>query len=255
MPDSDKKSRTKNRADTKPPKKGGKAKWIIIILVILAIVGAVAAVFIFNIFGIRDNIKSKAKDWPLVGGMIKDTDTEEDEYATVTKEELIEGIKLLEKKIEKMTEEMAVQIEKSSIYIEEINRLKEFEDAQTAFEAEKELFDAMMLNETEKDFSSFYETVHPELAKEIYEKVLREKQSSDEIKKYVKTFSDMDATDAANILEEMIASDLTLVVDILFDMNPENRGLIMAEMEPANGATIAKRMASYLDSIKTPTTD
>ena len=48
---------------------------------------------------------------------------------------------------------------------------------------------------------------------------------------------------AAKVLEEMIGTDMDLVVRILNNIGAEKRGAILGAMEPANAAAAAKQMA------------
>jgi flagellar motility protein MotE (MotC chaperone) len=81
----------------------------------------------------------------------------------------------------------------------------------------------------------------PTTAEALYKQVVQEETVSNKMKDYVATFSNMDASAAAATLSAM-TDDLDLAAEILENLSASARGSIMAEMDPAIAARIAKIM-------------
>lgn len=127
----------------------------------------------------------------------------------------------------------------------EVERLKVFEENQVDFQEEKKKFyDEVVYNDKAPDISQYktwYESIDPANAEEIYRQVVKKQEYTDKVKEYATTFSTMKPAAAAGILSTM-TGDLDIVVDILNNLTPEERGLILGSMDQTIAAKITKKM-------------
>lgn len=238
----DKKSEKKK--SKKKDKKKGKGK-IIASIIFLLFIGAIVAIFGFNVANIRDEYVYPAlRDVPVVGDWIPEAENEEkDEYSGLTREQLIVQNKKLESEKKALEEDKENLTKRISDNDKELTRLKEIEANQIKFQNEKEEFDRRIAENDLKAYSDYYESIYPENADAIYREAVIQEAADKELKQYVQTFETMKKDAAAKVLEEMIGTDMDLVVRILNNINSEQRGAILGAMEPANAAAAAKQMA------------
>ncbi len=127
----------------------------------------------------------------------------------------------------------------------EIARLKVFEDDQAAFsELKNEFYDEVVFGNSAPDADTYiewYESIDADAAEEIYRQVVAEAEASDEIKTLANAYADMDAKDAAEILQTM-SGDLDTVVKIMENMSSTDQGEILAEMDPEFAANVTKKL-------------
>lgn len=140
--------------------------------------------------------------------------------------------------IQKQTEELQ---EKDN----EIARLKVFEEDQEAFsQLKNEFYNEVVYGDSAPDADTYiewYESMNPEIAEEIYRQVIAEKESDGEIKEIANAYAEMDAKDAAEILQTM-AGNLDTVALIMNNMSSSDKAEILAEMEPDFAANITKKL-------------
>ena len=242
--DSKAEKKVNKKKDKKKGKKKGKGK-IIFLIILLLIVGAAVAVFGFNVFNLRDEyVYPVLREVPVVKDWIpEDENAEKDEYSDLTREQLIVQNKKLASEKKALEEDKKSLTDKISENNKEITRLKEFEANQTKFQNEKAEFDKRIAENDTNAYKDYYESVYPENADAIYREVATREAADKELKQYVQTFEGMKKDAAAKVLEEMIGTDMDLVVRILNNISAEKRGAILGAMESANAAAAAKQMA------------
>ncbi len=234
----------KKKQKKKKTKKGKKK--IIFLIVLLVLLGLIVSVFVFNVFNVRDEyVYPILRDVPVVGNWIPEEENgnENDEYSGLTKEQLIVKNKRLEsekKALEEDKKNLTTRISESD---KELSRLKELEANQLQFKAEKEEFDRRIAENDTKAYKDYYESIYPENADKIYREEVKQEAADKELKKYVQTFENMKKDAAAKVLEEMIGTDMDLVVRILNNIGSEQRGAILGAMESDKAAAAAKQMA------------
>lgn len=127
----------------------------------------------------------------------------------------------------------------------EIKRLRTFEDSQVEFERIKnEFYNEVIYAEKAPDidaYKKYYESIDPEKAEVLYQQVVAQLQSDDEMNKYVAAYTAMKPKEAAGIFEAM-TDDLALAARILENMDSESRGKIMGAMDAEVAAKITKLM-------------
>lgn len=238
----DKKSK-KNKKDKKK-KKGGIFKLIIFAVIF----GLLVAVLVFNAGNIREKyLRGFLEKIPVVKNILPEKQEEEgedaDEFSGLSREALISQARILSGENKSLEEEKAALNDEITRLNNEMTRLQEIEANQLAFREEKEEFDRMIAENDPNAYSEFYESIEPETAESIYREFLENSQTDAELKQYVQTFENMKKDAAAKVLEEMMGTDMNLVVQILNNISSEQRANILASMEAANAAACARQMA------------
>lgn len=235
------------KREMKQEKKANRSKASRFIKLVLTIVIILFAIFMFLYFDIF-NVRSKYVDDKIDGTPIasvfesaKNASNSTDNVAS--RGELLTQIDDLESQVEKLEEELASEQDKNELYARQISQMKPLVDEQLEFKEEKEEFDTMIAENDPDAYQNFYESIYPETAEEIYRSIVTKENLDDTVNDYISTFSSMDESDAADILDVMSSTDLDLVVSILSNMSPDKSGAILSEMETDTAAKIAKRMA------------
>ena len=129
----------------------------------------------------------------------------------------------------------------------EINRLKKFEQEQSAFAKRVQEFDKnVVYNDKAPDteeFKKYYEEIEPDNAEKIYKEVCKDYEYSQEIKDQADAYGKMEPASAAAILSEM-TNDLTLVAKILDSMQTSKSALILQNMKPTTAAQVTTKMTA-----------
>lgn len=219
--------------DENEPKKKSKKGCLIMFIISIIIIAILVAVLGFNVGGIRDKyMRPVLEKIPIVKNLlppIEDTTEGEDNNKEKLSEEQ-QTIEALKKEIESLNAE--------------IKRLKEFETAQLQFKAEKAEFDKLIALNDPKAYSTFYESILPENAQKLYQEAVGQVQNTKEFKDYIATFENMKKDAAAKILEELIMTDMDLVITILDNLTSTKRSEILATMDPVNAASCTKLLSN-----------
>ena len=94
-----------------------------------------------------------------------------------------------------------------------------------------------------KAYSSFYESIAPENAEELYKQAVNKEVTDKALKDYIQTFENMKKDAATKILEELIITDMDLVITILQNLSSEKRSEILSTMDPKNAASCSKLLS------------
>lgn len=230
---------------------GGKIITILIVMVIviiwLAIFGVLIKLDVGN-FG-SEILYPVLKDVPVVNMILPEpSDKAKDEdqgYDNLTAANA--RIKELESKLAANNSADSANSSEVEELRAEVNRLKKFEEAQSAFAKRVKEFDEnVVYNENAPDtdeYKKFYEEIEPDNAEQIYKEVCRAYEYSQEIKDQADTYGKMEPASAAAILSEM-ANDLNLVAKILDSMQPSKSALILQNMAPTTAAQVTTKMTS-----------
>ena len=92
-----------------------------------------------------------------------------------------------------------------------------------------------------EEFKKYYEAMDPATAEFLYKQVVLQQEEDEEIKQFVKTYTEMNAKKAAKIFEGM-TSDLAQVARILEAMTAEQRSKILESMDAEVAARLTKMM-------------
>lgn len=237
-----KKALKEQKKKEKKEKKKGKKK-IIFLLPVLLLIGGLVAVIVFNVGNIRENyLRPTMEKIPVVKNLLPEKPSQ-DEYSNLSREQLIEQTKVLTAENQKLSDDSKVLTNRINDLNKEMLRLQEIENAQVQFRQEKADFDKMIASNDPDAYKSYYEKISPENADNLYREIVTDSQDDAKLKDYIATFENMKKDSAASVLEQMINTDMDLVVLILSNIDSEQRGNILSAMQPANAAAVTKRLA------------
>ncbi|MCH5338785.1 MAG: hypothetical protein J1E03_08385 [Acetatifactor sp.] len=189
------------------------------------------------------------KDVPVVnkilpGTVVTETNNPESYggYSSLT--EAVNYIRELELEVERLQNASNVKDADLEKLRAEVQRLKEFEDAQVEFQRiQNEFYEEVVYSDKgpgAEEYKKWYEGMNPSLAESLYRQVIIQLEESTQFQEYVSTFTNMKPKAAAALLEEM--TDLNEVAKILNAMNAGARGDIMNQMSAEFGAKVASIM-------------
>lgn len=189
------------------------------------------------------------KDVPVVNKILPGTGVTETNnpesyggYSSLT--EAVAYIRELELEIERLQNASNVKDSDNEKLRTEIQRLKEFEDAQVEFQRiRSEFYEEVVYSDKgpgAEEYKKWYEGMNPSLAESLYKQVIIQLEESSAFQEYVSTFTNMKPKAAAAVLEEM--TDLNQVAKILNAMNADSRGAIMNQMSSEFAAKVAAIM-------------
>ena len=156
-----------------------------------------------------------------------------------------EQIKNLELQLQQaQTDNLKLQEDVANLKAENA-RLQEFEDKQVEFQRIKnEFYEEVVYAENgpgAEAYQKYYESMDPTTAEYLYKQVIAQMQEDKSVQDYASAYSSMKPKKAAAIFEQM-TDNLNLAARILKTMSAENRGDILAEMDPAIAAKLTKIM-------------
>ncbi len=225
--------------ESKPKKKKGSKLWPIV--GVLTAGALIVWVFSSNLFGIREKSVDLLRKIPIVNNIVK-SPSETNLYASMTREELIAKVESLNSQLTQSQTDLAEAQEKFSTTAKEMDRLQKVEQQQISFKKEKEAFDKMIAAKDPAAYKSFYERIEPETAKELYKQAVGSVAQSTLEKKYLADITAMKDKAAAAALEDMVGTNLDLVVNILRKLDKDKTGSILSIMETTKAAEVLKRM-------------
>lgn len=249
----EKKNRKQMEAEAPEEEEEGGSKAAVIIATIIFIViwlAILALVIKMDIGGFGSTVLQPIlKDVPYVNKILPETVQEEEpvdaQYPYTTLSEAIDRIKELEVELSNAQS----QTQNSSEYVAqleaEVQRLKVFENEQSAFEKQKtEFYKEVVFNENAPDISeyrAYYESIDPANAEILYKQVVQQQEGDAKIQEYANTYASMKPKQAAAMMEKM-TDDLKLVARILNNMATDSRAKILDAMDAEVAARLTKIM-------------
>ncbi len=240
---SSKEAKKELKAQRKKEKKPGKVG-LIILLVVLFLAAAVVVTWIFDLFGLREQVYIPLlRNVPIVNNLLPPPADAAGTPQVLSQEQLLAKVKDLETQLDKSDQDLKAANDKNKLFTDELTRLQAIENQQLDFKAEKEAYERAVAEKDPNAFVKFFESVSPETAESIYRELKGTVEDNKNLKNYVATYQNMDETAAAKVLEELVTTDMDLVVLILKNIDTKKTSAILASMTPANAARITKRMA------------
>lgn len=190
------------------------------------------------------------KDVPVVNLILPDSSgkggnisTDNGGYTNLN--DATEQIKNLELQLQQaQTDNLKLQEDVANLKAENA-RLQEFEDKQVEFQRIKnEFYEEVVYAENgpgAEAYQKYYESMDPTTAEYLYKQVIAQIQEDNSVQDYAAAYSSMKPKKAAAIFEQM-TDNLNLAARILKTMSAENRGNILAEMDPTIAAKLTKIM-------------
>lgn len=190
------------------------------------------------------------KDVPVVNLILpnssgKDGNISTDNGGYTNLNDATEQIKNLELQLQQaQTDNLKLQEDVANLKAENA-RLQEFEDKQVEFQRIKnEFYEEVVYAENgpgAEAYQKYYESMDPTTAEYLYKQVIAQLQEDKSVQDYAAAYSSMKPKKAAAIFEQM-TDNLNLAARILKTMSAENRGNILAEMDPTIAAKLTKIM-------------
>lgn len=231
---------------------GNNASVVVVTLFIITIwLGILCLLIKMDVGGFGSNVLAPIiEDVPVVNKLLpSETDVEtkdEKAYGGYTSlKEAVDQIEELEKQLEKTQTTNTNYSEQIEVLKAEVERLKTFEDNQVEFQRIKEQFyEEVVYAENgpgADEYRIYYEEMDPATAEALYKQVIQVEEVNKKMEEYAKTFSNMQASEAAAILGAM-TDNLELAAQILENLDVTSRGAIMGAMDPAVAAKVTKIM-------------
>jgi flagellar motility protein MotE (MotC chaperone) len=192
------------------------------------------------------------KDVPYVNKILPSQDTgtgstqyTDSEYAYDSIDSAVAKIKELETELDSAKTQNEKDAETINELQTEIEDLSTYKEQEAAFEEEKEKFyEEVVFSDEAPDISeykTYYETIEPKNAEILYKQVVEQITADEKMDEYVKTYTSMQAKNAAAIFDTM-TDNLSLVADILNNMGTTQRADILSKMDTDTAAKLTKMM-------------
>ncbi len=250
-----------NKVPQKKKKGSGLFSFLFPILLVVSIIFGLWAYFIkANKFGLGERFRGSLKNIPVVRMVLPpNPDPESAEYMSEDQlaekyEEFRAKVKELGKKVEEQQKtigelqkykdnEQKMGNETSQQKASNEQEKKKIKEERKKLEQEKLKFAQQIKQQDEKGFTEYFENMDKDIAAQIYEKIMREKQVDEEVTNFVKTFENMESANAAKVLENMGFGNIDLVANIMKLLKRQAAAEIMGNMDPVFAANLADRMA------------
>ena len=224
-------------------KKRGMVKWVILLVILLLLAGSAVAIFVFNVFGIRENyVTTPLSNVPVVGSLIN-TEGLQLTQSLVTREELEYELNNYRTQLAQMETELAQANAMNINQVFEINRLLDIEAQQASFSAREAEFDRMIAEGDTRAFVQFYADINPERQEELYRELRGDLIIEDQMLELVRLYENMNTRAATEALESMIGPNTQLVMQILEGLSLSTRATIVQNMSNNNRVTITNLLA------------
>ncbi|MCL2699871.1 MAG: hypothetical protein FWE68_06120 [Defluviitaleaceae bacterium] len=233
----------KNKKDQN--KKGGKLKKVILAVLFLAIIGLLVGVIGFNFMNLRERFLRGAIDnIPIVNTLLPAPESEEGGGPPqATNAELVTQADDLQREVDRLTSEREDLIRRMGIYTAEIENLRAITEQIEQFRRDKDEFDRMIALRDPAAFRNFYESILPENADILYREAVTASERAQELRRLTTTVASMDERSAARMLENLITTDMDIVVMLLSNVSTDAAASIIDGMSSENAAAVVKQMA------------
>lgn len=230
---------------------GGFSAFLLTIFIVFIWVAILCVVIKLDVGGFGSSVLAPVlKDVPIINKILPEGAVTEVEdggayggYNSI--EEAVNQIHVLEAQLNSLKSNNTTDSAKIAELEAEIERLKTFEANQVEFQRIKtEFYEEVVYAENgpgAENYQKYYESMDPTTAEYLYKQVVQQLEESKEIETYAQAYSEMKPAAAAAIFEEM-TDDLELVSRILLAMTAEDRGDILAAMDPSIAAKLTKIM-------------
>lgn len=227
------------------------AIFFVTLIIIIIWLGILALLIKLDVGGFGSTIlRPVLKDVPYLNRILPESQNEEVpvvdvQYPYATLGEAVDRIKELEVELSQALAGAEGNVDTIAQLQAEIDRLKEFETEQSAFEELKSRFyeEVVFADQAPdiEEYKTFYESIDPANAAELYKQVVQQVAKDEKIQEYAQTYASMKPKAAAAIMEEM-KDDLASVAEILNYMDVEARADILGAMDPTIAASLTKLM-------------
>lgn len=221
------------------------------VLIVLLWIAVLCVIIKLDIGGFGSSVLTPIlKDVPVVnkilpGVSLTETKNPENYGGYSSLQEAVDYIRQLELELEQVRTASNAKDEDIRQLAAEVERLKPFETMQAEFQRIQQQFGEEVIYAENgpgpEDYQKWYEAFDPATAEYLYKQVIITQQASAKIREYAQAYAAMKPKDAAEIFNDM-TDNLNLVAKILNAMGAEERGNILAAMEPEIAARLTKIM-------------
>ena len=232
------------KAKNGKPVKKGKGK-LIFFLILLLLVGGIAAVLYFDVGGFRENVVMPyLRNAPIIGGLLPAPVYEEEQE--LTPEELLLRYTVLSHQLESVQAQLALANERNISHEELIEHLRSFQDAWHLYRAARATFEQMIALGDPVNFTHFFAFVSEDNIVQRYLEALAMAEFIEETTAIVATLNNMDESGAGEVLENLMTTDLDLMLRALRMMTPSRRAEIFDTLE----ADVVTRMLVLMSPVE-----
>lgn len=219
-----------------------------ILIIIITIIIVVGGTFLLVKINPNDINNTLLKDVPILKEFLKDNKDEEqitleEKYYEYSKPRLKEAVIDLEKdkiKLEGDIKSLKIDIQNRD---KEINNLKEMEKEYLEMKQSKIDYETKIAIQNEELYLKYFNKLNKKRAEEIYKELIKSDVKDVKVKSYISNFETMDAQAAAKVLEELVRTDLDIVVKVINCLDSDIAGKILNNMDAKNAAKITKKIA------------
>lgn len=232
--------------DMEPRKENKALSAIIIALIILIWLGIFIVLIKLDVGGFGSKVLAPVlKDVPVINKILPEA-SDEDVSEEIPYKSLAEAasyIKELEQELAGYQELENNKDTQISDLQAEVNRLKQFEEQQKAFEELRaKFYEEVVFGEKAIDvenYIEYYQSIDKENADLLYLRAIEKYAYSQEVQERAKYYSSMKPAKAAQIFVEM-TGDLDIVVALLNSMSAEKSGAIISAIGDLDSVLAAK---------------
>ncbi len=225
---------------------------IVTIFIVIIWLGIIVLLIKMDVGGFGSNVlKPILQDIPVINRVLPSENTTEttrdkDAYGGYSSlRDAVDELQRVQAQLEQAQNTNTTYSEQIDALKAEVERLKTFEDNQTAFQEIKDRFYQEVVYAENgpgpEEYREYYEEMDPELAQSLYKQVVQDVEVSKTYEDYANTFKNMEPDEAAKIFNTM-TDNLDLAANILMELDAKSRGEIMGAMDPAVAARITRIM-------------
>jgi flagellar motility protein MotE (MotC chaperone) len=184
----------------------------------------------------------------LTAQEIKDKYVEFRKTNNEQKKQLMEYIKKLDE-LQKFKDEYDAKKAESDKALEDI-KVKEaaIDGKQKQLDDMKKKIDELIASGDKAGLKQYFESVNPDIAKQVYAEVVKQQQVDENAKKFVQVYEAMDASAAAQIFEGLGNSKIDLVTQTLKNMKKDSAAAILSAMTPDFASKVTEKLDALYKS-------
>jgi len=239
--------RKKKKKEKKEREAGEKkSKWlgfVIFGVIVAALAGFAVAVVQFNALGLRDNqLRDILESVPIVNNMLPPLEGY-DYVAAMSVDELVLEIERLEALNRNLSTDVSRLESLNSDLLGEIRTLQPFQENHAQFTEAREAFEREVALENPVAYEAFFRQIREERAEEIFREIAGISNHNAEVRSFISTYTNMDASSVAPIFDRLLRTDIELLLTILRGMSAQQRAEILAALPVNSAEQITRRMA------------
>lgn len=116
------------------------------------------------------------------------------------------------------------------------------DEKQKQLDETKKKIDELIASGDKTGLKQYFESVNPDIAKQVYAEVVKEQQIDENAKKFAQVFEAMEASAAAQIFENLGNSKIDLVAQTLKIMKKDTTAEIMSAMTPDFASKVTEKL-------------